>query len=242
MATDNLRNLALRVRRYRQPNEDDVNLSSKTWQTEILALPESLQSEVGELLTELGETIPNDFSFFVSFDADGIFLGIDFDDGNTSSSAGQHRFTSRKSMGRKLRATDWDALRSQLIEEGGIFEKLVSDAADRPVNIPSSKDAAEYYADQLNSIRSELKRATRTVPFLLVTASDQKGVYIEDLPDRGRVVYEIAEYMTFGGEILAVIEDGVWWPFDAIEAAKLEAVEQLGPISRAKAERRFFAP
>lgn len=241
MATENLKNLALRVRRYRQPNEDDVNVSSKTWQDDIKTLPESLQREVGELVNELGETIPNDFSFFLSFDTDGVFLGIEFEDGNTSSSAGQHRFTSRKSMARKMRGTDWDALRSQLIEEGGIFEKMVSEAADRPVNIPSSKDAAEVYAAQLNSIRSDLKRAKRTVPFILVTASDQNGVYVEDLPDRGRVVYEIAEYMTFGGEILAVIEDGVWWSFDAVEAAKLEAVEELGPISRAKAERRFFA-
>jgi hypothetical protein len=75
----------------------------------------------------------------------------------------------------------------------------------------------------------------------LVTASEHRGVYIEDLPDRGRVVYEIAEYMTFGGEILAVIENGTWWSFEELEAAKLEAVEELGPISRAKAERRFFA-
>jgi hypothetical protein len=46
--------------------------------------------------------------------------------------------------------------------------------------------------------------------------------------------------MTTEYDIVGVVEGGKEWTFDAIESAKLEAVELLGPISRAKAERRFF--
>ena len=58
--------------------------------------------------------------------------------------------------------------------------------------------------------------------------------------DRDELVSSIADLMTTQCEILAVLERGVSWSFAEIEKAKLEAVELLGPISRAKAERRFL--
>jgi hypothetical protein len=50
----------------------------------------------------------------------------------------------------------------------------------------------------------------------------------------------MANAMTCGYDVLAVLERGVAWSFAEIETAKREVVEKLSPISRAKAERRLF--
>ena len=140
---------------------------------------------------------------------------------------------------RRLRRLPWDEIRSELISRGGIFDELVSDASDRPVNIPSSEAAAKRYANELIDEVGKIQRSSPLPAFSLIIARDDLGINTETLSSRGEVVYTIADRMTTRNDILAVLEKGVPWSFQEIEEAKLEAVEELGPISRAKAEGRM---
>jgi hypothetical protein len=239
MATENLLRLSLKLLGTGLAEDGCFVVSHEGYQVTVLQLPADLRAAVKELVEEVAAIVPNDFAFSVSFTVRGASLSVDFEDGNTGSTAFNGLFTSRKSLLKKLRGLDWDGTRAELIEQGGIFEKLVSEAADRPANIHSSREAAARHAHELEKILGELADAPRTGPFVMVVARDDLGIEVDDYPSRQAVVDEMGDVMTTGYEILAVVEGKTPWTFDAIEAAKLEAVERLGPISRAKAERRF---
>ena len=142
-------------------------------------------------------------------------------------------------MMRKIRGIDWDSTRTELIQRGGAFEELVNEAQDRPVNIPSSEEAAKRYGEALIGAIGKNRRLPPRSPYTLIIARDDLGIQSEQFGSRDEVVYAIADFMTTQNDILAVLEQCVPWPFQDIETAKPEAVEQLGPISRAKAERRM---
>jgi len=240
MATENLVRLSLKLLGTGLAEDGQFVVAKEDYQVTLLQLPEDSRAVVKDLVEEVAASVPNDFVFWFAFTSRGARFNIDFEDGNTGSTAFHGLFTSRKSLVKKLRGIAWDGMRAELIEQGGIFEELVSQAADRPANIHSSREAAARHAHELERILGELAAAPRTVSFVMVLARDDLGIEVEDYPTRQAVVDEMGDVMATGYEILAVVEGRTPWTFDAIEAAKLEAVERLGPISRAKAERRFF--
>lgn len=240
MATEDLKRLSLKLVGTGLAEEGQFIVAHEDYQVTALQLPEELRNAVTELVEEVAAIVPNDFAFWFSFTGRGARLSVDFEDGNTGSTAFNGLFTSRKSLLRKLREVDWDEARAELIERGGIFDQLVSEADDRPANIHSSRDAAAKHAHELEMILEELATAPRTVPFVMVIARGDFGIEVIDYPTREAVKDGMGDVMATGCEILAVVEGRTPWTFDALEAAKLEAVERLGPISRAKAERRFF--
>lgn len=240
MATENLARLALKLLGTGLAEDGQFIVAREDYQVNTLQLSAELRAAVKELVEEVAAIVPNDFAFWFSFTARGARLSIDFEDGNTGSTAFDGLFTSRKSLLKKLRDVDWDEARTDLIESGGIFEKLVSEAADRPARIHSSRDAAARHEAELKKILGELVDAPRAVPFVMVIARGDFGIEVVDYPTRQAVEDGMGDVMATSCEILAVVEGRTPWTFEAIEAAKLEAVERLGPISRAKAERRFF--
>lgn len=216
-----------------------VFISSSDFRSALEPLLPPLSNAVLEFVNKIRASIPTDFSFSLAFDLEGMSLSMDFDDGNTGSTAGSFFFTSKRSVFQKLRHLEWDKIRADCIEGSKIFEELLSEAEDRPVNIPSSKEAAEANAEMLAETLRQVRASDPLPLFAVVYGREDFGVIAEECLSRGKVVYEIADLMTTQNDILAVLENGVAWSFDEIEAAKLEAVEELGPISRAKAERRF---
>lgn len=243
MSTDDIRRLSLKLLQTNLAKEGSVYLPHDRYKKFTSTLPDDLRQQANQFVEDVQAVIPNDFTFWFFFEARGVNFEVEFADGNTSSGAFHGSFTSKKSLLKKLRAIDWDKRRGELMQQGGILEDLVSEAADRPVNIPSSKDAAVRYARELVEVFETFKNAPKTVPFAMAFTREGEGIIdVEDFPSRAAVVYEMAEVMTTGYEILAVFENNQPWSFDAIEAAKLEAVQQLGPVSRAKAVGRFMVP
>jgi hypothetical protein len=208
---------------------------------DFVAIPAGHREKVRELVLEIRALVPTDFSLCLDLGCDGLVLRVDFEDGNTGCSALQRHFVSTKGMRRTLRRIEWDSVRADGIEMEGIFDEMLRDADDRPPSIPSSEAAAEKVSEKL-AICIEEVRAQRPLPaFALIVGRDDCGVAIEEtLANRDEVISLVASRMTTECDILAVLERGVAWSFSEIEEAKLAAVEGLGPISRAKAERRFF--
>jgi len=240
MTADSIARLSRKLLGSCLAEESCVFLHSSNFRDDIALLSIPLRDIALLLLEEIRSQVPTDFSFGLSFDFNGVRLNVDFEDGNTGTIGPSHYFTSYKSLRRHLKRQQWDELRKSAIQEGGIFDELVSQAQDRPVNIPSSEKAAQKYSNELIDAVAAV-RATHPLPdFALIIARDDLGLAVESLKTRGEVVYTIADRMTTRNDILAVLERGVTWSFQEIEEAKLEAVEELGPISRAKAEGRFM--
>jgi hypothetical protein len=241
MATDDLTNFARRLQPVCDEEDGDVFVSESTLDADLARASESLRGSVGELFREIRAGIPTDFSFNVSFTTDGIELGVDFEDGNTGGNVFRARFTSRKSMRRKLRRVPWDECRKHAMEQGSIFEDMLREADDRPPAIPVSEEVAREHKIELERAKQAVRGDAPIPQFCVIAWREDCGVEVEKQGDRQTLIGLIADMMTTGYDILAVLERGVDWTFEEIEEAKLEAVEGLGPISRAKAERRFFA-
>lgn len=240
MDADKIAHLSMRLLKTPLADDGAVFFHSTDYRKLLSSLRQPLQDKTRSLLEDIRERIPTDFSYSVVFSSEGADVSIDFEDGNTAATAFQLRYTSIKSLRRNIAKLDWEEARRELIEQGGIFEELVSQAEDRPVNIPSSEAAAARYGDTLAETISEVQARPDLPPFALIIARDDLGISVEVLKSRDEIVYIIADRMTTRNDILAVLERGVCWPFSEIETAKLEAVEQLGPISRAKAEGRLL--
>ena len=201
----------------------------------------SAQEAVLSLMADLRATIPNDFGFTVSFEIRGLEVAVEYQDGNSGVFGTRYLFTRRKSMFQRLRSAHWDELRSNSIQQLSAFDKMVSAADDRPANVPSSKDAAERRLSELLPALAKAKTQTPCPRFILAVARDDiEEIEIENLPDEDKLLGVMGDCMATGYDILSIVENGVIWSFPQVEEAKLKSIADLGPISRAKAERRFF--
>jgi hypothetical protein len=237
---DSISRLSRKLLRTPIAEDGRVFIDSSDWETTLAQVDSPAREQASELVRAVRDGIPSDFSFLLVFTYSGVEISTTFEDGNTGADAGTAFFASFKSLRRSLRRTDWDEMRRAGIEGGNIFDELLSEAADRPANIPSSKEAAELHSAELTKALADIRSRIPLPAFALVVTRDDVGFGIETFSTRDEVVSIIADRMTTQCDILAVLERGVCWSWDEIESAKAEAVEQLGPISRAKAERRFL--
>lgn len=241
MTKDNLKGLAVEIMGHLSTEGGAYMLPQKGYQKFTVGFPAALRSEMHRLVEETASVIPDDIGFGFFFDAQGTSLCFGLSDGFALTQGGRPYFTSRESMLLALGSSDWDAIRARLINEGAAVEAMVSGADDRPVNIPSSLEAAKRYLPELKEVVDELAKDSDTVPFILVYArNDRSGVDV-DGPyfSRADLTKRIGPLMGFGYDILTVFKDGVTCDFDEVEVIKREAVQLLGPIERAKAERRL---
>ena len=239
MSADNLKRLAMKLLATKLAEDSGVYVPCDDTRNITSKLPSALGCEVENLVGELRSVIPNDFVFWLFFEIAGLSLTVEFEDGNTGSSAADGTFTSRKSMLRKMRAINWDEKRSELIAQGSIFEKLVSEADDRPANIPSSEAAAQRYGIKFTAEVGKNRRLNPRSPFTVIFAREDMDITSEQFTTLDEVVHSVADLMTTQHDILAIMEQCMPLPYEEVEKLKNDAVEQLGPISRAKAERRF---
>lgn len=204
------------------------------------SLSPDLKAQVVDLLAAVRKAIPDDITFELTFYDDFIGIKPTYEDGNAfSNMAEEEYFKNKKYLLGNLKRTDWDEFRGLMIDQMGIFEELVSAAADRPVNIPSSKDAAAHYSMPLAAALAEVRSRSPRPQFFAIYARDDEPLSVSVHENEADIIGTMADYMTTQCDVLAVCANGVDLSFDEIEEWKLEAVEGLGPISRAKAERRF---
>jgi hypothetical protein len=239
MDPDQIARLSRKLLRSPLTEDGSVFIHSSDFRKEIARLDGALAESARLFIEEVRSLIPTDFSFSLVFTFNGVRVDIDFEDGNTGSTAGSVSFTSRKSLRKSLQRVDWNELRTEGIEGGGIFDELVAKADDRPPAIPSSAEAAKRNAGALARAFEKI-RSDKPLPTFALLVSRKERVEIEYRETRELIVGLIGDCMATGYDILAILERGVAWPFPEIECAKLEAVEQLGPISRAQAERRLL--
>lgn len=240
MAAEDIAQFCRKVRRHLFRDEMAM-LSDKGYTEDTAHLPPNLREEVLALMTDLREAIPNDFGFTASFEFRGLEIAVEYQDGNSGAFGTRFRFTRRKSMFQRLRTVEWDELRADSIKQLAAFEDMVSAADDRPANIPNSKEAADRRMGELLPALAKAKTQTPCPAFLLaVSREDDEPVEIESLPSEFRLHGAMGDCMATGYDILAIVENGTDWPYSKIEETKVKVIAELGPISRAKAERRFF--
>ena len=211
-----------------------------TGETDLARLPEHLQKAVIELASRVMERVPDDVSWSLSFDEKGTRFTMEYEDGSTGTVNGGRYYGKRAKLFDFLDGVDWDEFRGASLQSMNLFDELLSQADDRPPDIPSSEEAAKQCGKLLEEVMEQVKHEKPTPPFALFYGTPEMGgAFAEEVKTREDLISQIGDYMTGQVHILGVFENGRVWSFEEIESAKLEAAENLGPISRAKAERRF---
>lgn len=218
-----------------------LHINNESADGAVDALPEGLQAQVEALRGEIQKRVPDDVQWNLIFDRKGTRFGIDYDDGTAGTINPMHYFGKRTRLLAQLDATDWDEFRSEALGSMDIFDELVKDAEDRPVNIPSSEEAAKRWAEKLAATVKEIQSRVPPPMFATIYAREDEGVSAQVYESKDDLEFDMVNALPTGYEVLAVWDGGKELGFPEIETLKREIIEGLGPISRAKAEGRFFA-
>lgn len=217
-----------------------LSVDKQTDEAAIAHLPDHLRNTVTGLADGVRERVPDDVSWSLSFDEKGTRFAMEYEDGTTGTINSGRFYAKRSKLFHDLEVMNWDDFRRESLQGMDVFDELLSEAEDRPAEIPSSEEAAKHYAAPLEALMTKVKHDRPTMSFVLFMGHREVAdVSAVEIAEREGLLRIIADRMTLQDDILAVLENGSPWTFAQIEAAKLEAVEGLGPISRAKAERRF---
>ena len=203
-------------------------------------LPPQLRFQVEVLGGEIRKAIPNDVDFILCFDENDTFLSLEYSDGNTMAGGGGDHFETRGDLFSYLKEQDWDEFRARKLQGMNIMDELMDAASKRPVNIPSSEKAARRWSKKLVAALAEVRRKPMAQPFVIVYAREGEPLEINTFKNEKDMIRSLMDSLATQYHVLAILENGKELSFPEIEARKRQAIELLGPISRAKAEGRYF--
>lgn len=238
-----LRNLAKKISRETPPDEIGervIFLSREKSPGDYPGLRRSTVIEAEKFYDRLCREIPNDVNFFVGLGENGIGGQLIYEDGSRDEASHGFPFPFDERFFDNLAQIDWDSFRGKSIGMTNVFDHMLDESEGLLANIPSTHDAQR---DHLGEYQEFLKKAKdENWQFAFLAFRDSHGVDELDsgcFDERDRLVYEVADLMTCSYKIVGLIVDGAPLTASEAEVLKAEAVEGLGPISRALAENRM---
>ncbi|MDD3181119.1 MAG: hypothetical protein PHQ04_12375 [Opitutaceae bacterium] len=209
---------------------------------DIQRLAPSLKERVMSLIAEMRAAIPDDVDFTLSFCKKGAEVALEYNDGNTGIDCGCYYFRDKDTLMQSFRETDWDELRGAALQQGGVFDELLGVAADLPINIPSSAEAAKRWEAELVKALKEVEKVKPTPAFTAILRQEGEKVEIEHYKSKEHLLQMLANALTCEYHVLAILENGLATFYPQVESYKRQAIELLSPgsISRAQAEGRFL--
>lgn len=215
------------------------------------------QKTVEELATlhdRLSRAIPDDFDFSLEFEDGEVFATLEYSDGPHAGFGGGFPVPVDRNMLGALREYDWDALRAQLIQGTQFHDNAADLAENYPSKLESTTIIQARHTATIEQFRNDPKLADSPYALLFgnewedeeedeIEARESSPVEyeVETYTDREKLLGQMANLLTFGYTMVAILRDGKLLTPEESDELRQEALEGLGPISRAKAEGRFEA-
>ena len=197
--------------------------------------------EISTLHDRLCRAIPDDFDFTLEFEDGEVFATLEYGDGPHAGFGSGFPVALDRNLIKRLRGYNWDDLRAEVISGTQLHENL----ADVAENFASSlEDTAEIQKMHTAGIAEFCKQMEVAKPhFAMLTVSEDEEESLEyevtGFDDQEQLLVELGNLLTHGHTLVAIWRDGASLPPDAVDELRQDALEGLGPISRAKAEGRF---
>jgi len=242
--TLNARQLAKRIAGEVPPREDGDCLVriDRSWNRGAVPgmLPRTME-ELVKLHDGLGRAVPNDFDFCLEFSDDGrLFANLEFDDGNAGFWM-PFPVPLDRNLFASLRELNWDEIRGSSMQATQFQDDLADDAAAYPSRLEPCEVVQARHRSKLAAFTAEVEA---TKPPIAVLACDEEfGAegYENTRPRSVKgLLGELGDLMTCGRVIIAIAENGKLITPAQVDELKQDALRGLGPISRAKAEGRFW--
>ena len=219
---------------------DSIWLERETNWESVEFLDGSVLGQLQDIHRVLAEVVPNDFDFTLSFSENGCMLMLSYHDGPTRSCGHGvgSTYKSLDSLATEMKSQDWDEQRVDSIQGSQIWDIFLAEA-DK--NEPSVRTVSEVQNDHLELVGELKAKEEKNGGTWAVYAFG--GMFAELVheacPDYKNVIGAIGDLMVTGHEVLAVFREGMLLSHEEIEKLKKTTLENLGPISRAKAEGRM---
>ena len=239
----NANQLAKRIHDKIEPDTDgETRLEiDRDWKLDMsLGLLSKTADELATLHGRLCRAIPDDLDFSMLFLDGRADLALEFVDGPNAGSGMMCPFPLDRNLLDSLRNFDWNEYRVRAIN-GSQFHDNVIDAAEHlPSRLESTATNHRVYGV---GIEKCLQHAAKQKLDLVVLSADTeectfRSTKIEHAED---LLRHLGDEMINGRVIIAVVSHGELLDPEATDRLKQDALDRLGPISRAKAEGRFEA-
>jgi hypothetical protein len=190
----------------------------------------------------LCRAIPDDFDFFLNFEDGEVFSTLEFRDGPHAGFGMDFPVSLDRHFLNALREFDWNELRSMMIPGTQLHENLTDLAAEYPVTLEKT---AVIQSRHILGIERFCNDMANRNPLFAVLSADEEADEIEydvtGFNDRFNLIGEMGDMLACNRAIITIWAEGASLTSDAVDLLRQEAIEGLGPISRAKAEGRFQA-
>lgn len=238
-----LKHLAQRIAAEIVPDEDGNTYLelNREWTIEA---SKGLRDETGEELNTLHDrlcrAIPNDFDFSFIFENGGVQATLLLDDGPLARLGMSFPVPLDQHLIDSLREFDWDQLRSKAIPDIQLFDNITDLAAEYPVTLQKTAVIQSRHGSCLEYFRKDTAISNHAYTVLSTDEeADQFEYKVTNFNDRFDLIGQLCDLLACNYAIVAIRASGVLMTPDEVDLIRQEALESLGPISRAKAEGRF---
>ena len=215
-------------------------------------LPEAtngLRRTTIEVLTEvhgaLCRAIPNDFDFRLVFDGHFVSVQPLFADGKNDGAGFEAVEITLDSSGySRLRAVDWNTVRAEAISGTQLHDQITDIADDLPGGIPPTSELRKIHSERFLEFERVLNESKIYFAILACSTDEDglagfEGYEVVVRKDKPSLMYDLPNLLACEYQVIAIAIEGKL--LDPVETDSYldEALNCLGPISRAKAEGRF---
>ena len=198
--------------------------------------------ELMRLHDGLCRAVPDDFDFCLEFGADGgVFAFLEFDDGAQTCFGMSFTVSLDRNLFASLRALDWDDLRGEAIQATQFQENVCDSAADYPSKLEPCEAVQARHKSRLAAFEKAIKASGPSFAVLVCDEDSGPAGYEETRPkDLKNLFGDLGDLMACERVIIAIASNGSLISPTQVDELKSDVLQRLGPISRAKAEGRFY--
>lgn len=197
--------------------------------------------ELATLHDRLSRAIPDDFDFSLEFDDGEVFGTLEYADGPHAGYGSGFPVTMDRNFIKGLREYNWDELRVEVIAGTQLHENLADAAEDLPSTLEDITEIQKIHSKGIAAFCKQMEVVRPHFALLTVSEDEDESPEYEVTGFDGleKLLGELGDLLTLGHTLVAIWREGASLPPAAVEELRQDALEGLGPISRAKAEGRF---
>lgn len=198
--------------------------------------------ELETLHDRLCRLIPDDFEFFMDFENGEVRSTLEFHDGPLAGCNMGFPVPLDRHLINGLQQVDWNELRSEVIPGTQLHDNLTDLAADFPVTLEDTFLIQSRHGFGVERFCHDMAIRNPLYGVLSVDEeADELEYEVTGFNDRSNLIGEMGSMLAHNQAIIAIWSEGTSLAPDAVDGLRQEVLEGLGPVSRAKAEGRFWA-
>lgn len=227
------------------PDEDGFSnvLIDRDWKPDLSrGLGSRTVDELVTLHGRLSRAIPDDIDFLIEFEDENAFASLEFRDGPHSGFNVPFPVPLDRHVIETLRNVDWDEFRSGAIAGTQFHENLTDYADEFPVSLESTEEIRKRHAYGIEVFVRDMTKKKPVFAVLSIQEEwDESEYEVTGFEDRKNFMGSLGDMLACSYSIVAIWANGRDLTPAEVDGLRQEAIEGLGPISRAKAEGRFWS-